>query len=114
MKILLLKGCGYGLLASLLWGCAHTYEDEHGNRHIVGLVSLTLPPTPNSGAADWMRLRAVGISISRGNFVSSLDLGYSDNTLAVIRDNSCAFIDREPWLTTTSIGGPNANFFPRH
>jgi hypothetical protein len=114
VKISLLKLCAFSLLASLLSGCAHSYVDQHGNRHIVGLVSVTLPPVPDNGTADWVRLRTVGLAINRGSFISSLDLGYSDSTLAVIRNNSCAFINREPWLKTTSTGGPNAETFASH
>lgn len=84
---MLLKLCVLPLVAILLGGCAHSYVDERGNSHIIGLVKLTISPaTTEPGAADWVRLRTVSISLNRSSLANSLDIGISDNTQAVFRN----------------------------
>jgi hypothetical protein len=94
------RSCQAGIVllgCTLLCGCAHEYIDADGNRVIVGLVHLTLPGTaPASTAADWMRVRTVGLALSRNAIGGALELGYSDNTLAAIHNNSCVQLDRLP------------------
>lgn len=91
------------LIATGISGCAHSYIDEQGNRRIIGLVNLAISPaTSEPAAADWIRLRQIGISLNRSEFASSLDVGYSDNTIAVIRNNSCAFIKGEDYASHPS------------
>jgi hypothetical protein len=83
--------------AAMLGGCAHTYIDNEGNRNIIGWVNLTLPPAaPGPKAADWMRVRTLGVVLSRTDIGSAIELGYADNTLAAIRNNSCVPLDRLP------------------
>jgi hypothetical protein len=96
-------------LALACTACAHTYIDATGNRHIVGLVNLTLPADSTAAAGDWVRMRTIGLSISRTDIASSIDLGYSDNTLAIIRDNSCAFIGQLPDGTIPLEGQDHAS-----
>jgi hypothetical protein len=75
---------------SALGGCAHTYIDSQGNRNIIGWANLTLPPAnPAPRAADWMRVRTVGLVLSRTDIGSAIELGYADSTLAAIRNDSC-------------------------
>lgn len=102
----------YGLILAtcVLSGCAHSYADADGNRHIIGLVNLTISPaTSEPAAADWVRMRNVGIAISRSEFASSLDIGYSDNMTAVIRNHSCAYIGILPTAVLTSTGENHAS-----
>jgi hypothetical protein len=81
----------------LLGGCVHMSSNPDGTRQITGWVSMTLPPTSASPtAADWIRLRSFGLAYSRTDIGTSVDLGYSDNTLAVIRGNSCIILDPVP------------------
>lgn len=97
------------LVAGTLCGCAHSYIDADGTRHVIGLVHLTLPPSdPAPRAADWMRTRTVGLALSRMDIGSSLELGYSDNLLAVVRNNSCVSMDTLPVTLLFSPGAPNA------
>lgn len=93
------------LVGAMLGGCAHTYTDAGGNRHIVGLVNLTLPAESSERkAADWIRMRTVGLALSRTDIGSALELGYSDNTLAVVRNNSCVQLARLPTTLFSSPG----------
>jgi hypothetical protein len=98
--------CGFGRLGLLalalaglagLAGCASTYIDSDGTRHVIGLVHLTLPPSaPEPKVADWMRVRTVGLAVSRTDLGATFTLGYADDTLAAIRNNSCVQLDRLP------------------
>jgi hypothetical protein len=96
------------LAGALLGGCAHSYADADGNRHFVGIMHLTLPPAAESKAADWMRWRTVGVAISRSEIGNAVEIGYSDNTLAVVRNNSCAALDRLPLTLMSSAGEHHA------
>jgi len=83
--------------AAALGGCAHTYIDSDGNRNVIGWVNLTLPPAaPAPRAADWMRVRTLGLVLSRTDIGSAIELGYADSTLAAIRNDSCVQLDRLP------------------
>lgn len=94
--------CGT-LASAALCGCAHSYIDADGTRHVIGLVHLTLPPPDAAArAGDWMRARTFGLALSRTDIGGALELGYSDNTLAVVRNNSCVQIDALP----TRISSP--------
>lgn len=96
-----------GLMA--LCGCAHSSIDAHGNRRIVGFVDLTLPPSSTeSKAADWMRVRTIGLALSRTDIGGALEFGYSDNTLAVVRKNSCVALGRMPDFLSLSTGDSHA------
>jgi hypothetical protein len=83
-----------------LLGCAHAYIDADGNRNVIGFVHLTLPPpAADPKTADWLRMRTVGLALSRTDIGGALELGYSDNTLAVIRKTAsyppACFLPRE-------------------
>lgn len=98
------------LVSGALCGCAHSYIDTDGNRHVIGLVHLTLPPSDQAPrAADWMRTRSVGVALSRMDIGSSLEVGYSDNLLAVVRNNSCVQMDALPVTLLFSPGPSNAS-----
>ena len=78
-----------GLLASLLLtGCAHVHVDAEGQRHIVGFMLLTLPPLVAKPAAESIRARTLGLSMTQSPLGGGIVLGYSDTTLAVVRNHS--------------------------
>ncbi|WP_422010207.1 hypothetical protein [Roseateles sp.] len=77
------------LLPLALTGCSHLSVDADGTRHIVGFVALTLPPAVGDVAADSLRLRTVGVALTQGTRLGGgLVLGYSDMTLAAIRQDA--------------------------
>jgi len=91
----LAKLFGWTLCGGALCGCAHyTYLDADGNQRTIGWVNMTQPAAGATTpvAANWVRLRTVGFALSSTELGSTLELGYSDNTLAVVRNHSCAFI----------------------
>jgi len=77
------------LFVSCLSGCASVRVDEQGRTHIVGMVWLTLPAGSSVDvAANVIRTRSVGISVNRSPDASGVTIGYSDQTLATIHNNS--------------------------
>jgi len=74
--------------AALLPGCAHVQVDADGQRHIIGFLMLTLPPVVAEPAADSIRARTLGLSITQSPLGGGIVLGYSDTTLAVVRNHS--------------------------
>ena len=77
-------------------GCAHTYVDEQGSRHVIGLVWAKLPSPAFDIAADSLRVRAIGISTTKTLAGSAIVLGYSDSNIVVVRDNQ--LVDAAPLL----------------
>lgn len=84
----------HGLIAaSSLWaalsGCAHVAVDSDGTRRIVGFMVLTLPPAHEEVGADAVRIRSLGLTVTRGHAAGAqLTLGYSDTTIAAMRNDS--------------------------
>ena len=75
------------IAASSLAGCAHTYVDDNGSRHVIGLVWAKLPPPLGGTAADSLRVRAIGLSAATTPVGTALVLGYSDSNIVVVREN---------------------------
>lgn len=93
---LLATRCRYAaaLAAGLCAGCAHVYIDADGTRNVVGFVHLQLPPAERApAAAESLRVRAIGLTLARSGAGSALTLGYSDDTLAFVRNHSCVRLD---------------------
>jgi hypothetical protein len=74
-------------LALTASGCAHVYVDAQGRTHAVGFVWLTLPTQRGSGG-EAVRMRTVGVALTRSEVASSLVVGYQDATLAFLRNHS--------------------------
>ncbi|HSI59054.1 MAG TPA: hypothetical protein VLA16_15950 [Ideonella sp.] len=70
-------------------GCAHVYVDGQGVRHVIGLVWLSLPPaSPERNAAESLRTRSLGLTLTLSEAGSALTLGYSDATMAFLKNDS--------------------------
>lgn len=77
------------VLSASLAGCAHVAVDPDGTRHIAGFVVLTLPPARQDVGADAVRMRSLGLTVTRGHAAGAqLTLGYSDTTIAAMRNDS--------------------------
>jgi hypothetical protein len=79
-----------GLLTCLLLAsCSHLHVDDQGQRHIMGFVWLTLPSAAvEPVGADALRLRSVGLALTRSPAGDGVVLGYSDATVTVIRNDA--------------------------
>lgn len=95
---------------ALLCGCAHSYIDQAGNRRVIGWVDLTLPPAVAAAdtGADWVRMRTFGLAISSTPISNAFELGYSDNTLAVVRNNSCVAFPPIAFSSLNATGASHA------
>lgn len=77
-------------LSGALAGCAFNYTGADGARRLVGLVHVTLPADASqSAAAASVRAQTLGLAYTQADVGHSLSLGYSDTTIAVVRDNTC-------------------------
>lgn len=75
--------------AASLGGCAHVVVAPDGTRHIAGFMVLTLPPAPQEVGADAVRMRVLGLTVMSGHAAGGhLALGYSDTTIAAMRNDS--------------------------
>lgn len=86
--------------AGLLGGCAWTYVAPDRTRHVIGFVYAVLPPE-RAGAypAESLRTRTLGVAFTSGDAVgTSISIGYSDITLAYVRENTCV-----RWPLTRSL-----------
>lgn len=102
----------FALIASgLLTACAHTYVDSDGNRNVIGFVNIKLPANafPSS---EWLRVQTMGLTLTRSDVGSAIALGYSDNTLAFVRNNSCVQLNALPISILSSIGESHAPTVP--
>ena len=79
---------------TFLGGCAHVWVDAEGNRNVVGLMHLTLPPAETQAAAETLRVRTLGLTWTQANAGSALVLGYGDTTLGFLRNDVCVAPDR--------------------
>lgn len=75
---------------SALGGCAHSWIDAEGNRHVLGFMHLTLDPIQPQAAAETIRMRTVGLTWTNVEPGNALILGYGDTTLGFLRNNVCA------------------------
>ena len=82
--------CLVALLASCAGGCAISYDDRAGNRHILGLVDVTIPPPAASQtlAGTVVSVTTFGALASRNAQGGTLALGYASETTAAIKDNA--------------------------
>lgn len=82
---------GLGLSLAALNGCAHVQVDADGQRHVRGLVWLTLPPAdvaPGTPGAQGLRLRGLGLVMTQHPGGSALVLGYSDSTVLTLANDA--------------------------
>lgn len=76
-------------LCAALAGCAHVAVDPTGARHITGFVVLTLPPADQPVGADVIRMRALGLAVTRGAAAGAqFAFGYSDTTIAAMKNDA--------------------------
>lgn len=87
----------------VLAGCAHTYVDSDGNTHVVGMVHVVMPKSPDAGevSVQSLQVRSFGLSLLSAVERTSLTFGYNDDTLVLLRGNACVAIG--PGVRPTSF-----------
>ena len=78
------------ICALLLSGCAVSYVDDDGSRHIIGFANIVIPPADRAmpTAGNVIDLTTVGLSFNDMPDGQSLTLGYSRAVTATLKDNS--------------------------
>ena len=78
-----------------LAGCAYSYVDDHGTRHVVGLVDLELPASEEDQtfAGHVVDLTTLGISFSGNPSGSSFTVGYSREVTGYLRNHALVLGD---------------------
>lgn len=71
-------------------GCAYSYIDNDGDRHLIGLVDVKIRDAPESETyagqiVDW---RTLGISVNRNEMGSSVAIGYNRDVSGYLKNNS--------------------------
>lgn len=90
------------LLTVLLGGCAFSYTDEAGNRHVIGMMHMTLPPPDTlSQGSTAVRMTSVGLSFTQWDVGTAMALGYNETTLIGVGPNSCVAIKDLAFLNSS-------------
>lgn len=72
-----------------LGGCALSYDDSAGNRHIFGLADVTVvPPHNETLAGNVVAVTTIGALLSRNAQGNTLAFGYASETTAAIKDDA--------------------------
>ena len=74
-----------------LTGCAHSYVDADGNTHIAGLVHVVVPKSADAREVrgESIRVKSFGLTVLANPLRTNITLGYSDDTMVVVRNNAC-------------------------
>jgi len=76
---------------AVLGGCAHVQVDADGTKHIVGLVSMEVPPAGSADAngGTFFRVTSLGLSILRTESETGVALGYHSYGSMMLRGDTC-------------------------
>ena len=71
-------------------GCALSYMDEHGDRHMIGLLDVTVhsPAAPETFAGSVVEITSFGLSVGHTAQGGYLTAGYNREVTAALRDNA--------------------------
>src|SRR5207237_2308586 len=75
-------------------GCAYTYPNATGAKHIVGLVKVTIKPGDSQEelAGDAVRITGIGVSRYATPLQKGIVLGYHQEDLTALHQNVALFI----------------------
>lgn len=93
-----------GASCAVLTGCAYSYVDERGSRHVLGLVHIELaaPDRDPTFAGHVVDLSTFGISLNGNPSGNSFTIGYSREVTGYLRNHALALGDP---LGIRSAGG---------
>lgn len=77
-----------------LTACSYSYMDEDGRKQVIGLVNITIDDgqTSHEIAGHQISIQALGLNISSTPLGHGLTLGYSNETLLAVKDNTLAIL----------------------
>ncbi len=83
----------------MLSGCALSYVDRNGDTHYRGLlVHVVVPKSDDKREirAESVRVQSFGLSLLSGLQRTNITLGYNDETMVLMRGDSCVAIGAGP------------------
>ena len=73
-----------------LAGCAHSWTDANGTRHVLGFVRMEIPSgPPETSNGQFTRISSIGLSLFQAGRESGLALGYNSMDTAWIGGSAC-------------------------
>lgn len=102
-----------------LQGCALSYVDRNGDTHYQGLlVHVVVPKSADQREvrAESVRVRSFGFSILSGLQRTNITLGYNDDTMVLVRGDSCVVMGSGPlsFGTAAAFNGNSAQGKDQH
>lgn len=106
-------------LALALSGCALSYVDRNGDTHYQGLLVHVVVPKSDDRReirAESVRVQSFGLSVLSGLQRTSITLGYNDDTLVLVRGDSCVAIGPAPlsFGATAALNGNSTQGKDQH
>ena len=81
------------LLIALSSGCAITYTDAQGAKHVLGLVKLEIKPSaPEQTIGETVHVQSIGVAVYSTPLNRGVAIGYNRETTAAIRNQTPARI----------------------
>ncbi len=77
-------------------GCAVHYTDKRGNRHIVGLANVTLPPSDSMNESYGYSVKSLGVMLHLSEELRGFTVGYSDSGFIVLQDGDGEILTINP------------------
>jgi hypothetical protein len=73
-----------------LAGCAYSYVDDAGVRHVIGVVDMEIHDAPEKGAyaGQVIDMRTLGLTVNRSETGSSVSIGYNRDVSGYLKNNS--------------------------
>ena len=79
------------LLFTICSGCALTYTDAQGAKHVLGLVKLEIKPSaPEQTIGETVHVQSIGVAVYSTPLNQGVVIGYNREITTVIRDHSPA------------------------
>ena len=97
------------MLIILLNGCAYSYIDDDGTKHIIGLVNVEIKTLPEEGtyAGKIVDMRTFGITVNKIDEGGSIAIGYNRDVSGYIRDH--ALVLGNPFEFPSNVKGQEDN-----
>jgi len=77
------------LLIALSSGCAITYTDAQGAKHVLGLVKLEIKPSaPEQTIGETVHVQSIGVAVYSTPLNRGVAIGYNRETTTAIRNQT--------------------------
>jgi hypothetical protein len=78
-----------------LGGCAVSYIDSHGIKHVIGFADVSFDTNSDSNGdhSQMIGITNIGFLVSRDPIQSGFSIGYNREAIIVLKDDSCTRIN---------------------